>query len=85
MRRWIDLALSIQKTGVAGECPKCGSNNTDYKYVAVEAPHGYVSIWCNDCNAKATIDCLIPKESEKRKPLRERKPVNTRGYVAHSS
>jgi len=81
MRRWIDLALSIQKTGIAGECLKCGSNDTDYKYVTVEAPRGYISIWCNTCNAKATIDCLVPKEPEKRKVQRKREPRSVSGYI----
>ena len=63
MRRWIDLALSAQKSGVTGECPKCGSVNTDYKYVTVESPNGYISMWCDDCGAKATIDCLVPTEA----------------------
>jgi len=66
MSNWIDNAKLIIKSGEVGICPKCGSKNTDYEYVTVEPPNGYVSIWCNDCKAKAAIDCLVPTESNKK-------------------
>jgi len=66
MNNWIENAKSITNKGIAGICPKCGSVNTDYEYVTVEPPNGYLSIWCDDCKARAAIDCIVPTESARK-------------------
>ena len=63
---WTRNIKSITSTGVTSSCPGCGSANTEHEYVTIESPIGYLSIWCNDCGAKAVIDCLVPAESAKK-------------------
>ena len=60
---WSDNLISIIKNNITGICPICGSSDTAHEYITVESPNGYLSIWCNDCGARAAIDCLVPAES----------------------
>lgn len=46
---WIKNLENIAETKTSGECPHCGSDNTDYTLVGDVGKIGYGEIWCNDC------------------------------------
>lgn len=50
--KWINNLKMITTEHRAGNCPHCGSNDTDYGFVVVvkETQMGYGDIWCNNCN-----------------------------------
>jgi len=61
--RWTDNLKSIFTDNITGLCPKCGSNDTQHEYTVVEKPHGFIKMWCNDCGAKAVLDCIVPESN----------------------
>jgi uncharacterized Zn finger protein len=60
MNGWVNNLKSITADNTTGACPKCNSYDTAHEYVVINAPSGFVSIWCNECGAKAVIDCIVP-------------------------
>lgn len=50
--KWINNLKMITTEHRAGNCPHCGSNDTDYGFVVVikETQMGYGDIWCNNCH-----------------------------------
>lgn len=50
--KWLDNLIKIATDHKAGNCPHCGSSDTDYGFVVVlkEEKMGYGAIWCNNCH-----------------------------------
>jgi formate dehydrogenase maturation protein FdhE len=56
---------------IAGKCPVCGSDNTDYALIIdeKETSMGHGAIWCNDCSSGFHISRIkINKAIEKEIP-----------------
>ena len=47
--KWAKNIKSIADTYTVGECPFCGSSDTDYKATQISDKIGCMDIWCNDC------------------------------------
>lgn len=50
--KWIKNLIMIANEHKAGNCPHCGSSDTDYGFVVVlkKEKMGYGAIWCNNCH-----------------------------------
>ena len=47
--KWANNILSIAEHKVAGTCPICKSNDTNFRFVRVDGVDGFGDIWCNTC------------------------------------
>lgn len=47
--KWIDNINNILNEKKAGNCPFCGSDNTDYRVIQIAGDLGTADIWCNKC------------------------------------
>lgn len=46
---WLNNIEKIATSGVAGNCPYCKSENTNYSVKKICGDVGYGDIWCNEC------------------------------------
>ena len=63
--KWNNNLCQIHKNGTVGECPYCGSVNTDYAYAEKEEGRAYLDVWCNSCNEQVHVDCRFVPENLK--------------------
>ena len=47
--KWIDNLVNLNKTGLVGNCPYCGKENTKSNFQKVNNNMGFGDIWCQDC------------------------------------
>ena len=65
--KWKNNINSFAHDGKTGDCPFCGSNDTEYRIVPVTEEYGYADIWCNNCNKAVHISrVMITKEHSKK-------------------
>lgn len=61
--KWLENLESISEKSIAGKCPICKSDNTDYRLIKINGDYGYGDIWCNDCKSTYHISRMkIDKE-----------------------
>lgn len=53
--KWITNLENIVSNNDVGECPYCGSQNTEYSANRVNKDFGYLVIWCNSCKKAINI------------------------------
>ena len=58
MNKWLNNLETLAKTGNVGNCPFCGSNNTDYNSTKVSGDYGFAILWCNECMQSYIISRL---------------------------
>ena len=60
--KWNKSFSQIYENGVVGDCPYCGSADTDYIYWEKKNGRGSLNVWCNSCGECVHADCgFIPK------------------------
>ena len=47
--KWTENMILIEKNGITGSCPVCGSENTGLFAERVKDTMGYMQIYCNEC------------------------------------
>jgi len=65
MSKWNSALFSVSKHGIVGNCPSCGSTDTDYEYYKLKSGRGSLDIWCNSCNVRIHADCSLVPEGRK--------------------
>ena len=60
--KWINSINQISNKNSPGNCPVCGSDNTDYTAKVVFENYGYMIVWCNDCKHACYISRMVFKD-----------------------
>ena len=68
---WLNNLVNIAEKGEPGNCPKCGSANTDFGYtvVDIETRMGTGDVWCNESKSAYHISRIKINEPERIKNI----------------
>jgi len=56
--KWNVALLNVSKHGIVGNCPACGSVDTDYEYFKFKSGRGTLDVWCISCKTRISTDCM---------------------------
>ena len=65
--KWNGALLNVSKHGIVGNCPSCGSADTDYVYYKHKSGRGSLDIWCNSCKVSIDAYCAYVPDGRKTK------------------
>lgn len=70
--RWLPIIESRHGNNIAGKCPVCNSDNTDFSFTNVKKEGCSAVIWCNNCKSAHRVDDVtITDEQNVNKPIPE--------------
>ena len=55
--KWNNSFLKIYEDGIVGNCPYCGSMDTEYIFWENEDKRGSLNVWCNSCGERVHAYC----------------------------
>jgi len=71
MKQWSDNLINILNDQKPGSCPMCENGKINYQNKLIKAPRGYIYMWCDECGAKACIDCSFDERVIEKLSLKE--------------